>query len=225
MNQRLFVCVALLAVFCGAQFAQATVWDAYTDYAAGDQGSVWHYLYMDGQSGLNGPYTQMATYTPIPYGGYTYQIWDPDATFTRYFAKIDGYMSDLRTDFGADATTVLAWTSPVSGYVNLSFAVRLQVDGCTEADYALFENNGTTALSSGVIDSAITNASMNTHTFTNVPVSVGTTFYLQMSPGANISCDTLGVTMTVSTVPEPSTLAILASTLVGMLAYAWRKRK
>jgi len=29
----------------------------------------------------------------------------------------------------------------------------------------------------------------------------------------------------VATIPEPSTLALLAGGLVGLLAYAWRKRK
>ena len=33
------------------------------------------------------------------------------------------------------------------------------------------------------------------------------------------------ITLDISSVPEPSAIALLATGLVGLLAYAWRKRR
>jgi hypothetical protein len=41
--------------------------------------------------------------------------------------------------------------------------------------------------------------------------------------GAGLSIDGMG--LSVSIVPEPGTLALLAAGLLGLLCYAWRKRK
>jgi hypothetical protein len=43
--------------------------------------------------------------------------------------------------------------------------------------------------------------------------------------GGGVAVDSVSVTVTTADVPEPSTLVLLASGLVGLLAYAWRKRK
>jgi hypothetical protein len=43
--------------------------------------------------------------------------------------------------------------------------------------------------------------------------------------GAGTVVDNVRVTATPTATPEPSTLVLLASGLIGLLAYAWRKRK
>jgi hypothetical protein len=42
---------------------------------------------------------------------------------------------------------------------------------------------------------------------------------------ASMSSSVVVAGMNVSTVPEPSALVLLAAGLIGLLAYAWRKRK
>ena len=52
---------------------------------------------------------------------------------------------------------------------------------------------------------------------------VGNNLYVGVIIGTGTYAD--NVRLDISEVPEPSTLVLLASGLVGLLAYAWRKRK
>jgi hypothetical protein len=226
MNRKLICAAFALLMLGGLQLANAEVWDAYTDYSSTQSStSVWQYLDMAGQ-GTNGPYRTMGTYQDIPLSGYNYLLWDYDGHATNYFGKIVGLVPDLRSDFSTDATNVLAWRSPIDGYVDLTFSVRKQIsEDYYDALYALYKDNDSTPMSSGSIAGNMTDGSLNTHTFTNVPVAVGTTFYLHTSPGANIYTDTLGVSFTVTSVPEPGTLVLLSCGFMGLLAFVWGKRK
>jgi hypothetical protein len=54
------------------------------------------------------------------------------------------------------------------------------------------------------------------------PIGTETSQLFRSMPGEG---PTFAVTGTVSAVPEPSTIAVLATGLIGLAAYAWRKRK
>ena len=59
----------------------------------------------------------------------------------------------------------------------------------------------------------------STDPWANLPLGI----WLDMSAGSNTGIFFDNVRLT--SVPEPSTLALLASGLFGLVAYAWRKRK
>jgi hypothetical protein len=233
MNRRVIcaMCAAVLIVAGGVQSARAVTWDAYTDWnITGVQTStdVWQYLFMQGQPGTNGPYTAMGHFVDVVGTNYRYLAWDEDGTYSHYFFKMLGVpptpdVPDILSDFGASYTNVLAWRSPIDGVVDLSFIVRKQTNGGTGGNYALFQDSDATPLVTGSITGELDNTS-GPVTFTNVPVSVGTTFYLHTSPGTQINSDQMGVTFTVTEVPEPGTLAVLSSFLAVLVGYGLRRR-
>ena len=220
MNHRLTRAMFVVAlVFVGGlQLARAETWDVRSQFSADT--SIWQYLYMPNADGANGPYTAMEL------GGGSFPDdghWRVSDAYTCYLATAILNYPDIRADFGDFLTAVIAWKSPIDGFVDINATVRKQVDGGTGGDYQFYQDNQTTPLVSGSIDGAAESTGLIT--LSNMPVSVGTQFYLQVDPGANLSTDTFGVMFSVTSVPEPGTLAILGSGLVGLLAYAWRKRK
>jgi hypothetical protein len=60
---------------------------------------------------------------------------------------------------------------------------------------------------------------------TDLTIAAGQSVEVFLQRNADFSADEARISMTISAVPEPSTLALLAGGLVGLIAYAWRKRK
>lgn len=232
MNRKLICAMfAALLFLGGVQLAHAEIWDAYADYnTTGTQTAtdVWQYL-TAASGGTNGPYTAMPTYSSSDYMGSWYEIWRANEDYTAYFAKITGGpygQTDLRADHGDPAlNSVLAWRSPIDGVVDLSFQVRKQIDGGTGANYYLFQDGNATPLSSGSITGGGEGSSTGLVTLPNLAVSQGTTFYLQMDPAGDPNTDTLGVSMTVTAVPEPGTLVLLCGGFAGFMVFLRRNRK
>jgi len=231
MNRNLTCAMFVMAlIFGGLQLANAsTIWDAYTDFnTSGTQTAtdVWQYLSVD-PAGINGPYTTMPSFGGVDYEGSWYDIWRANDSYTAYFAKITGgphAEPDLRADHGENTlSTVLAWQSPIDGVVDLSFHVRKQIDGGNGVNYFLFKDTNATAVTSGSIDGI--GGTSGDITLSNLPVSVGTTYYLQMDPAGEPSFDTLGVNMIVTAVPEPGTIVLLSGGLAGLLVFVRRNRK
>jgi hypothetical protein len=229
MNRKMFCAMfaALAIIAVGMQSAKAEIWDAYTDYSGTQSSdSVWQYLYMPNQDGTNGPYTPFDHYVDVTNPPYRYLAWDEGGAYSHYFFKMLGVpptpdVPDILSDFGVPVTNVLAWRSPIDGVVDITIKVRKQAGEGQAADYAFFQGTDATPLTSG----SVSDLTGVTHTFTNVPVLVGSMFYLHTDPGEWINADQTGVSFTVTTVPEPGTLVLLSGGLVGLLAFAWRKRK
>jgi hypothetical protein len=122
---------------------------------------------------------------------------------------------------------VAAWLSPITGTVDVSFKITdTHSPGSGNGQtYALFQTGGLTPLTSG------TNAAggnTGTLSVSGVSVATGDLLYFQIGPkDGNYTADwsqfdTLTVTQAV---PEPSTIVLLASGVLGLLAYAWRRRR
>jgi hypothetical protein len=220
------VLFAALIVLGGITSANATIWDAFTDFTTADtqsSTSIWQFLTAPAGT---------TTYTPMPTrgGGWyddtmTYS-WRANDSYTAYFAKFDGgvhALTDLRADHGdPNLDTVLGWCSPIDGVVDISFQVRKQIGGGTGVNYYLYEEGNATALSSGAIDGYGDSGMI---TLPSLSVTVGRKFYLQMDPAGDPNTDTLGCNMTVTTVPEPGTVVLLCGAFAGLAIFFRRNRK
>jgi hypothetical protein len=105
--------------------------------------------------------------------------------------------------------------------VDITINVRKQLGEGIPSAYAFYEGTNSTPLASG----AVSDSTGVTYTFNSVPVSIGSMFYLNTSPGENVATDTMGISFTVTSVPEPGMLALLGASFVGLTVFAWRKRK
>ena len=119
---------------------------------------------------------------------------------------------------------VIRWQSSASGTVNVNFSLTdvdtANLAGSDGVTYQMFENG--TALDN--VTTVANAGSSGTITFTKA-VTSGTTFDLHISAGGWKSNDETGVVFNVTTTPEPSAIALLATGLIALLAYAWRKRR
>ena len=75
---------------------------------------------------------------------------------------------------------------------------------------------------SALLNSTTTSLTSN---LTGISVAVGDIITLDIGSYGDNATDYVGVFHTITYVPEPSSMAILGWALVGMLAYAWRKRE
>ncbi len=208
----------------GTHTAQATVWDAYSQYntTSNSATDVWQYLTVS--EGANSGYSLMGTYG---YCGFAASTGWQDATSVPFIGKSANYTNGLYVLPGETTeAAVIGWKSPLTGTVNVdySFSITKLVEG--EITYALYREgdevglpleSGTRTTSSGTIEGTVS-------------IAYGKMLYLQLGPsyaggGNDFWYDDSVVTFTVSGIPEPSSLMLMASGIIGLLAYAWRKHK
>lgn len=213
-----------MVIIVGTHTAQATVWDAYSQYSTTSNSAtdVWQYLTVS--EGANSGYSPMGTYG---YCGFAASTGWQDATSVPFIGQSASYTNGLYILPGeATEAAVIGWKSPLAGTVNVdySFSISKLVSG--EITYALYREgddaslplqSGTRTTSSGTIEGTVS-------------IAYGKMLYLQLGPSyqnttTDFWYDDSIVTFTVSGIPEPSSLMLMASGIIGLLAYAWRKRK
>lgn len=111
-------------------------------------------------------------------------------------------------------STMVRWTAPSAGTVNVSAAFK---DGATGAQKAYVFDNGTALFNALAPSTGVSYAGTLT-------VAAGDKIdFLVGAYGGSRSVTILNAT--VAMVPEPATLALLGTGLIGLLAYAWKKQR
>jgi hypothetical protein len=231
--------VALLLV--NALLAEATVFNANSDLLANvtahtpalNPSGPWSYGYApmgaDWVTGVHW-YTSSEYYQDSSMTGWksTFDVNDPSHVLINYTGGDlgNGVTKDMITMIPSEygAFSVLRWTAPTVGKVNIS-AIFNNPLGTATADVWM-QKNGVNLLD-------VERVSINSTTpiaekdLSNVSVAVGDKIQVLVGYGSNYygRGDTVGVFEAITYVPEPSSMAILSSAIVGLICYAWRKRR
>jgi hypothetical protein len=122
------------------------------------------------------------------------------------------------------------WTAPTAGTVDISSTFSNPL-GTATAEVWMQKSPAGGGAGTGVdlfpyltIDSTTPTVTKN---ISDLSVAVGDKIYVIVGYGSNSNGlgDTVGMFQTITYTPEPSSIAILGSAIVGLLCYAWRKRR
>jgi hypothetical protein len=218
-----------MVILASAAVGQATVYDAYTQFNSdqNDPGNLWSYYGVT--EGTNDTYWVAATKCPFPGGVSPINAWclGWDA-----FPAVGIQDGELKVHPAEGTALAIGWKSPATGTVNASFLVHdlnAGADGAGDhatydgVSYSLFKGGVAAPLASGYVANGGTSGLIDVK---GISVGNGDKLYLQIGDAEkNHWYDFTGVSFSVSEVPEPSTVVLLACGLAGLVAYAWRKRK
>lgn len=224
--------VAIAAALAASSVARAetTTWDAYADFHSDHNQSTdtWQYIYQEENADLiRGNFS---SYGPGPEG---YDVWGNVLTTYHFIGKnssIDSTGLVVHPNNQPPDThtwaSVIGWKSPINGTVNVSFAVTDLSTGSEYpsdgVSYKLYRAGSATNLTSGTIDDGGATGPISLNSLT---VAQGDMLCVEIGARNTMYYDLTGVAFTVTAVPEPGTLALSVTSFVGLLCYAWRKRK
>ncbi len=220
------VCLALVS-----PAVAATTWDAYDGFIPGpdaqSSSSVWQY-FQNPAHYVNSGYTLFDKWGATGAGDGWTSVSPDDGWFFVAKDAVNGEL--LVSPWGTDPYTtkaaVIGWKSPVDGVVNASFSVtdRNGSPGNDGVRYWLYKG--------GTDDSAYLEqgnlaegGASGTIVHNNISVAMGDMLYLRVDPNGGYYCDLTGVTFSVSEVPEPNAIVLVLSGILGLVCYAWRKRR
>lgn len=226
-------------VSMGANLALAAMtWNAYSEFTAGPTAqadtNTWQYMY--NTAGQNSGYALLDRWGGNgdgPLGdGWTL------ASSADYW-KNELVMQDTATNHelvlhpfqdagkGIDYAATVAWRSPITGTVNANFSVTDRNGGGGDGvEYSLYKNGAAagTTLAHGYVDNG-PDWTSGPVTANGISVAAGDTLYLQIGARGSYGYDLTGVSFSVTAVPEPTAMMLLGSGVIGLMAYAWRRRK
>jgi hypothetical protein len=228
----------LWVVLCSAVFLfglptlQAEmVWNAYDQFnttaGTNDSSQTWQYL-----RATDGSYTDdelLPTYMASYFG---WNCWRQTDSELPYIGKdvADGEIRLHPGNLSAPApyTTgknqaVIGFKAPYTATYSVSYSMTDRATGDGDGfSYGMYKG-GVGLLASGYWDDGGASGLLS---LTNVSMSAGQMLYLNVGNRATISSDLTGVYFQVSSpIPEPGTCTLCGLGMIGLLAYAWRKRK
>jgi hypothetical protein len=163
---------------------------------------------------------------------------DPAAGVANFVASTGGQISLSSATgswFGNTASYASSGLAAPQSYVNMASATAGLGEGRTPGspvpttfasnmdfgDAGVFTEKGYNEFHGTWADSSLTPGSLLADIFVSNGANITFTGGLGLQGGEFLS----GSVSTTATAPEPSTLVLLASGLIGLAAYAWRKRK
>jgi hypothetical protein len=221
MLRSLFCAMSLVVVLnVGVAQVQAdtTTWDAAAGWHTDHNTSSDTWQYYRGDAGQTANNTLNTNF--VNFGGGQYAWANPGGD--NYVCNMPSAPSLL--DMAPTSQDIaIGWQSPITGVVDLSYSLAAPANAnASGMHYWVLQ--GTTPLAQGDI---FASQATGTLTISHLSVAAGDKLYLREgSKDAGVAgyYDTT-FTMTVTSVPEPSAIILLAGGLIGLLAYAWRKRK
>jgi hypothetical protein len=220
MKARVLLIVAVVLGFAAIARADV-VYDPATDWSIsnGNPNGVWSYL-----NGSGGLYTRSGMDTGAPAAGL--QWWknasgdDPNMTYNSTDSELVGWTihwapHEIGMGPSGDANgTILRWTAPTAGSWAVSALFTRTQEG-NDPGTIYVTKNGTELFSHGVGSYGASSSYSDTLTF-----AVGQTLDFRVNGDCFVRPE-----ITITSIPEPAAIILAVSGLLGLLAYAWRKRR
>jgi hypothetical protein len=224
----LTVAIVAVCVFPAAvSRADTTSWDIAGDFSeTSNANGVWDYGYygvggfhlLPQKVSTSGTWAQTLGFTGwVPAEGYT----DPGVIrntsgSSQTYVGITWAPGQLSLNPSGSAITVARWAAPAAGTYNISATfTQLQGSVAQGAEVYIKDVQAFAKLLTGTGDTV-------TYTAANQVLAAGD-MVIFGAPG-NGNAQVVALSGTITAVPEPGTIVLLGAGLLGLLAYAWRKR-
>jgi hypothetical protein len=216
----------------GSQAVASTIWDVYNDFdfsmSSNTADNTWQFGRMTVGTCQIADFSLNPNPTAYGWGGDLWENSNPDKLPSAGVYTFGGGSGGAHpyVQNGVEIAGVIGWKSPSAQIVEATFSVfDANVSTGNGIEYRLYCSGVSTPLASGVIDEG---GSSTPTTVSDVVVSAGQMLFLQIGPrDLNFAADSTGVHFAIAQtgIPEPSSIALLVTGLIGLLCYAWRKRR